>query len=107
MKSLLLLLLIATPVCADIYTWKQGGATHYTNQPDTIPLRYRSKARILALPGEVKSPQWTPSQGQGAPSLSTLPLPPPPPAAVAPQAPVKRGATVKNERRGRRSVEED
>lgn len=107
MKSLLLLLLVATPVCADIYTWKQGGATHYTNQPDTIPLRYRSKARVLALPGEVKSPQGTLPQGQGAPPLSTLPLPPPPPAAVAPQVPVKRGDDINNGRRGRRNVEEE
>ena len=98
-----LLLAMAAPADAEIYTWKQGGTTHYTNQPDTIPPRYRSKAKVLALPGEEKGGQGT--QGQAAaPSVSTLPLPPPPPAAASPQAPTRSDGAG---RRGRRGADED
>lgn len=108
MRLLLLLLLLLTvpaPANAEIYTWKQGGVAHYTNQPDTIPPRYRSKAKVLALPGEEKGGQGIHGQGTAAPSVSTLPLPPPPPAAVSPRAPARpEGATG---RRGRRGADEE
>lgn len=102
MRLLLLLLLITLPASADaeIYTWKQGGATHYTNQPDTIPPRYRNKAKILALPGEEGTSQGGAGQGPAAPSVSTLPLPPPPPAAVSPQAPARGERTGRQRSRG-------
>lgn len=107
---LFLLLLFATyPAYGEIYAWKQGGTTHYTNQRDTIPPRYRNRAKVLALPGEEKGAQGTPgNQGAAAPALSTLPLPPPPPppAAGLQQAPARQDGARKS-RRGSREPEEE
>jgi hypothetical protein len=60
----LLLLLAAGSAGEDVYSWTDAtGVAHYTNDPSTIPQRYRDKARTL--------------DGQPASSASTAAQPPP------------------------------
>jgi Domain of unknown function (DUF4124) len=58
----ILVLLAAGPPGEEVYTWTDAdGSAHYTNDPNTIPQRYRDKARTL----------------DGRPAASTEPTPPP------------------------------
>jgi hypothetical protein len=59
-----LLLLAAGPAGEEVYSWTDAdGVAHYTNDPNTIPQRYRDKARTL--------------DGQPAASQDTAGKPPP------------------------------
>lgn len=77
---LLLVLFAATSANGEIYMWKDSrGTAHYTNQPDTVPPKYKNRVKVLEMPGEQKK-----EQGQQTPGSSvSLPVPPPPPAAGA------------------------
>jgi hypothetical protein len=62
--------LLASPASADIYRWEDGsGGIHFTDDPSTIPTKYRGKAREI---------QKTPPEA-GQPSLSTMGAPSSPP----------------------------
>jgi hypothetical protein len=96
MKSLvLLLLLIASTACADIYTWKDAkGTSFYTNSLDEIPARYRSRAKLLDVASGKKFPldkappsrPATAGSGQSA-AAPTPPVAPPAPAVAPPSLP--------------------
>lgn len=104
MKRLLaaMLLMQATCVQADVYTWTDGqGIAHYTNKAYEIPERYRARAKPLHL--ESVEPASTPQQGtppqpQGTPSTpQAAPSPPPQapsPAVTAPVSPAPAGETA-------------
>jgi hypothetical protein len=65
----------AVPSLADIYRWEDGsGGVHFTDDPSTIPAKYRGKAREI---------QKTPPEA-GQPSLSTMGAPPPPSSPPGP-----------------------
>ncbi|MGZ8441764.1 MAG: DUF4124 domain-containing protein [Candidatus Deferrimicrobiaceae bacterium] len=56
----------ATPASADIYRWEdEGSVVHFTDDPSTIPSKYKGKAREI-----LKSPP-----AAGKPSLSTMGVP--------------------------------
>jgi hypothetical protein len=108
MKRLLVLMLLiqASGVRADIYTWTDArGIAHYTNKENEIPERYRIKAKPLHLEaveltpqqGTTSQPQGTPAAPQAAPSN-----PAPPPVATAPVSPAPAGGMVEPRSRRRR-----
>lgn len=83
-----LLLLAAGPPDDTIYTWTDGeGVAHYTNDPNTVPGKYRDKAH--ALDG-----QPLPVEGQpkvpAAPVEAKAPTTEEPPARPPPPKPVER-----------------
>jgi len=50
MRALLLILLltVALPVSAEIYRWRDSkGVSHYSNNLDDVPLRYRAKVQPM------------------------------------------------------------
>ncbi len=69
MKRALLgaLVFVASVAHGEIYKWADSRrTTHYTNNMDEIPVRYRAKAKSLAYETEKKADAATPSpQGQG------------------------------------------
>ena len=85
MKKVVLLLVVAASVAhGEIYTWTDsGGAAHYTNRKDEIPVRYRPGARSLNYGEETQG--GTPSREQNVLQQSA-PVPPgtPSPNAVGP-----------------------
>jgi hypothetical protein len=100
MKSLvLLLLLVASTACAEIYTWKDAkGTSFFTNSLDEIPARYRSRAKLLDVASGKKFPldkapqlRATANPATGSPSpaatATALPVPTPAPTAAPVQAP--------------------
>ena len=100
---LLLFFVTTTSAYGEIYMWKDsGGTAHYTNQPDTVPPKYKGRVKVLEMPGDPKNGQGQ----QPARSSVSLPMPPPPPAAGTPQPSVKQDGAVRNGKR-RRTSEED
>ena len=76
-----LLLLAAGPADEAIYTWTDAeGVAHYTNDPNTVPRRYRDKAH--ALDG-----QALPAEGQAKAPAASLEAKPPTPEETAPRPP--------------------
>jgi hypothetical protein len=70
MKSLqvVVLLLILTAVTAqgEIYTWKDPrGTAHFTNSMDEIPMRYRSRIKVLNYETELKKDPSVAPQNAG------------------------------------------
>jgi hypothetical protein len=108
MKRLLavMLLMQASGVQADIYTWTDArGIAHYTNKEYEIPERYRARAKPLHLEAVPPTPQQgAPSQSPETPSTpQAAPLPPaPPPVVRAPAPPAPAGGQVspRGKRRG-------
>ena len=103
MKQLLVLLLfIATPVQAEIYTWTDSrGTAHYTNSLYEVPARYQKRVKILNLdmgPANAPSPQ-----PQGAPGTPGTPAEPNN-AAAAPPAPSLPMTTLRPEQSRHRSA---
>lgn len=50
MRTLLLILLffVALPASAEIYRWRDSkGVSHYSNNLDDVPLRYRAKVKAM------------------------------------------------------------
>jgi len=61
---------LALPASADIYRWEdESGVVHFTDDPSTIPAKYRGKTRDI-----LKTPP-----AAGKPSVSTIGAPPSPP----------------------------
>ena len=67
----------AVPSLADIYRWEdKSGVIHFTDNPSTIPAKYRGKSREI-----MKTPP-----GAGQPSLSTMgPAPSPRGPSLSPR----------------------
>jgi hypothetical protein len=86
MKRVLLLLLLlqsfSAPCQAAVYQWLDSqGVTHFTDNPDKIPARYRSRAKELPISVEPAAPSASsPAAPQPVPAVA------PPPAAAAPEA---------------------
>jgi vacuolar-type H+-ATPase subunit I/STV1 len=81
MKRVLLLLLLlqsfSVPCQAAVYQWLDSqGVTHFTDDPDKIPTRYRSRAKELPISVEPAAPS-APSPAQ----IQPVPAPAPSPAA--------------------------
>ncbi len=73
MKSLLVVLLLtAATAQGEIYTWKDlKGTAHFTNSMDEIPVRYRTRVKVLNYETEQKKDPSTQPQNsltQQAPS---------------------------------------
>jgi len=113
MKRLLMLMLLiqASGVKADVYTWTDArGTAHYTNKEYEIPQRYRAKAKpmhIESVESVGAHQQGAPTQPQGTPSTPTAaapspPSPAPPPVARAPVSPASAGNAAPQ---GRRKVQ--
>ena len=67
---LVLSLAFVVPSLADIYRWEdESGVVHFTDDPSTIPAKYRGKSRDI-----LKTPP-----AAGKPSVSTIGAPPSPP----------------------------
>ena len=67
---LVLSLAFVVPSLADIYRWEdESGEVHFTDDPSTIPAKYRGKTRDI-----LKTPP-----AAGKPSVSTIGAPPSPP----------------------------
>jgi hypothetical protein len=89
MKRLLVVMLLmqASGVRADVYTWTDvRGIAHYTNKEYEIPERYRAKAKPLHLEAVQSTPQQgTPTRSPETPSTpQAASLPPPPSPALKP-----------------------
>jgi hypothetical protein len=76
-----LLLLAAGPADEAIYTWTDAeGVAHYTNDPNTVPRRYRDKAHALdgqPLPAEGDTKTTPPAETKPAPAEETARAPAP------------------------------
>lgn len=106
MKRLLVVMLLmqASYVLADVYTWTDArGIAHYTNKEYEIPERYRAKSK----PMNIEAVQPTPQQGTPPRSPETPATPqaaplPPPPVVRAPSPPAQAGgkASPGGRRRG-------
>lgn len=107
-----LLVLAATTAQGEIYTWRDSrGTSHYTNDLESIPPRYRSKVKTLALPGEQKAGSSPVSPGTSSPP-AVVPAPPaaesppitptPPPPAVVTSPDNGRRRELRRERRRRK-----
>jgi len=82
LSFVLLLQLFPASVHAAFYQWGDAeGVTHFTDNPDNIPARYRARAKKLQLPEE------------SAPSRAAQPEPPASPDAADPAAPSFGGQT--------------
>ena len=59
----------AAPAFAQMFRWtdEQGGV-HYTQGPDSVPERFRSKAQMMALPERAPSPPTNAAAGESAPA---------------------------------------
>lgn len=94
-KILLLLLLVflASPVHAMVYTWTDvGGVTHFTNKEYEIPARYRARTKArYPEQSDSGAQQQTVQTAPQAGSAALAPAPPPPAPApqTKPEAPVK------------------
>lgn len=91
MKRVLLLLLLlqsfSVPCQAAVYQWLDAqGVTHFTDDPDKIPTRYRSRAKELPISVEPAAPS-SPSPAEVQP----VPAPAPSPASSAGQESGARG----------------
>jgi hypothetical protein len=101
MKYVLVVLILLLPAAlsAEIYRWKDSrGTVTYTNQPDSIPPKYRGSARVLPnMPGDQKKDQGPTPQGPAQQGSShgqpppPIALPLPPPAAAPTPSPVQQG----------------
>ena len=112
MKRLLVIMLLmqASGVQADVYTWTDArGIAHYTNKENEVPERYKSKAKPMHIEAVQPTPQQAaPSHSpdiastqQAAPSPPP-PAPAPPPVVSAPVSPAPAGgkASPRGRRRG-------
>jgi hypothetical protein len=77
----MLCLLAPGPAGEDIYTWTDAeGTAHYTNDPNTIPRRYRDKAHALdgaPLPADAPDKAAPPVEASKSPPESAAkPIPP-------------------------------
>ncbi len=92
MAMILLLTLGRALVSAELYRWTDGaGKIHVTDNPDTIPPAYRSRARTtepLASPA-AESPPPRPAQ-------PALEAPPSPPAVPSPAAASRSGSALES-----------
>ncbi len=95
-----LLLLAGAPAGEEVYTWTDtDGVAHYTNDANTIPQRYRDKARSLdgtpVVPKEAAAapvpPEGKPAGGEEAPKAAPARQAEPPLEESAP-APVPLSA---------------
>src|SRR6266487_3514389 len=49
--------LMVTPALAEMYRWTDDqGSVHYTQGPDSVPDRFRSKAQMMAFPERPAAP---------------------------------------------------
>jgi hypothetical protein len=103
---MLMLLIQASYVQADVYTWTDArGIAHYTNKEYEIPERYRARVKPMHIEAVQPTPQQaappksqeTPSTPQAAP-LS--PAPPPVVRALGPPAQAEGKASPRGRRRG-------
>jgi hypothetical protein len=79
-----LVLLAAGPPGEEVYTWTDAdGSAHYTNDPTTIPQRYRDKARTLDGQPAASSESKPPPPADA--KAGTQELAPKPPAAKPPE----------------------
>jgi len=101
MRTLLLILLlsVAVPAGAEIYRWRDGkGVSHYSNNLDDVPLRYRAKVQAMNYEQLQKggtAPQ--PVSPVSAPAAGTTPQATAPPAGQTVTAPpVGQASTATN-----------
>jgi hypothetical protein len=88
-------LLAPGPAGEDVYTWTDTeGTAHYTNDPNTIPRRYRDKARTLdGAPLPAAAPEKAPPPVEAAKSPpETAPKPPPTKAPERSDEPLEEAA---------------
>lgn len=106
---LILLLSVALPASAEIYRWRDSkGVSHYSNNLDDVPLRYRAKVRAMNYEQVQKggtTPQPVPPVS--APAAGTTPQAVAPPVGQAVTAPsagkvptVTDGGKTKSRQRG-------
>jgi hypothetical protein len=85
-KLLLILILLASSAYGEIYTWKDSrGTIHYTNSEYEIPVKYRSKAKVLNLGIVEKKDNSTPQHD----ATSQQNTPAPQSGQVQPAAPAQ------------------
>jgi hypothetical protein len=92
-----LLLLAGAPAGEEVFTWTDAeGVAHYTNDANTIPLRYRDKARSLdgqpvapteAAAAPPATPEGKPAAAEEAPKAAPAPKPERSEAALEESAP--------------------
>jgi hypothetical protein len=111
---LFLLIFLASPVHAMVYTWTDaGGVTHFTNKEYEIPARYRARTKArYPEQSDSSAPQQTlqttqagaAAQPQSSPAMQAKPLEPKTmQPAIAP--PPRKTPTDKESRRAKRSRE--
>jgi hypothetical protein len=94
-KTVLLLLLLASPAQGEIYRWTDArGTTHYTNSEYEIPSKYRNRAVVLNLGLPAPANPVSPPAMGGVALPEEKPQPevkiPPPLAAPSPVSPKQR-----------------
>jgi predicted aspartyl protease len=76
--------LTATPVLAEMYRWTDDqGSVHYTQGPDSVPDRFRSKAQMMAFPERPAAPVASSSPGEAAAGSTRIPFAPGKPIMVS------------------------
>ncbi len=94
------LVFVASAADGEIYRWADSrGTTHYTNNMDEIPVRYRARAKSLAYETDKKADAATSSpNGQGLmPKVEGQPTAPPAGGAPTMQVAPAPSTEVKGE----------
>ena len=97
MKRLLAVLMLVMPLTAEAATWSwtdASGTMHFTDDPGSIPIKFRKKARLYdadaALPADAPAVRKA-DEGKDAPTAAR----PAPAEAAPPAAPPAAGASAR------------